>query len=170
MKMATVEETQTITKQFLKDYSQLLEEIEGEQERLEMITEKMLGSSAGIGDGTPHGNVKDPNILALQLSIKDDLKERLTALNREEEAKRAHIEDELQDKVDDPQERRIIRLHYIDRLEWAEVRGAMFGKRRDYYEDEEKYTRLVFRIHGNALAKLNPKGGRHESNTDRAKK
>ena len=170
MKKAAVEETQKITKQFLRDYAQLLEEIEGEQERLEMIIEKMMGSSAGIGDGMPHSNVKDPNVLALQLSIKDDLKERLTALNRQEETKRAHIEKELQNKVDDPQERRTIRLHYIDRLEWIEVRQVMFGKRKDYFEAEEKYTRLVFRIHGNALAKLNPKGGRHESNSDRTKK
>ncbi len=170
MKKAVAKETQKITKQFLKDYAQLLEEIEGEQERLEMIIQKMISSSAGIGDGMPHGNTKDPNVLALQLSIKDDLKERLTALNREEEAKRTHIEAELQNRVDDPQERRTIRLHYIDRLDWTEVRSVMFGKRKDYYEAEEKYTRLVFRIHGNALAKLNPKGGRHESNSDRTKK
>lgn len=154
--MEHAEGRENITKQFLRDYAKLLEEIEGEQERLEMITQKMLGSSAGIGDGMPHGNFKENNGLALQLSIKEDLINRLRILQQEESDKRSYIESELQEKVDDPQERRIIRLHYIDRLEWIEVRKIMFSSRRDYYEKEEKYTRLVYRIHGNALAKLNP--------------
>lgn len=154
--MAAVDDT-NITKKFLQDYSLLLEEIEGEQERLEMITQKMFGNSAGIGDGMPHGNVKDQNVLALQLNIKDDLKKKLSELNKKEAEKRAHIEEELQEKLNDPQQRRIIRLHYIDRLEWPEVRKIMFGKRKDYYEKEEKYERLTFRIHGNALSNLNPK-------------
>lgn len=159
--MAAAEDT-NITKKFLKDYSLLLDEIEGEQERLEMLTQKMFGNSAGIGDGMPHGNVKDPNVLALQISIKDDLKKKLSKLNEEEAEKRAHIEEELQRKLNDPQQRRIIRLHYIDRLEWTEVREIMFGKRKDYYEKEEKYERLTFRIHGNALSKLNSKKNREK--------
>ncbi len=152
-KMAAVE-TENIMKEYLRKYRALREEIETEQERLQMITEKMLGSSKGIGDGMPRGNVKDPNVLVLQLSIKDDLKEKLNALIQEERRERAFIEDELQSKLDSPQERNVIRLYYIDRLEWPEVGKVMFSKKRDFYEDEDKYMRRVYRIHGNALEKL----------------
>ena len=154
--MESVEDT-NITQEYQRKYRTLQEEIETEQERLQMITEKMLGSSKGIGDGMPRGNVKDPDVLVLQLSIKDDLKERLTALNKDERRKRAYIEEELQNKVDNPQERSVIRLYYINRLEWTEVGRVMFSKKQDYYEDEDKYMRRVYRIHGNALEKLDPK-------------
>jgi hypothetical protein len=142
-----------ITKKYLKEYSQLLEEIEGEQERLETIIQKMSGSSIGIGDGMPHGNVKEKDMMALQIDKKDSIEKRLEVLYQEEKEKREYIESQLL-KVKDPQERRIIRLHYIDRMEWIEVRSTMFGKRKDYYEEEEKYERLIFRIHGNVLEKL----------------
>lgn len=153
---AVVEEKQLITKQFLRNYSLLLEEIEGEQERLAMLTYKMIGSSSGLGDGMPRSSSPDPDRMGLQWSIKESLEQKLVVLNQMEKEKREKIEEELQDKVEEPQERRIIRLRYIDGLEWIEIQKIMFGRRKDYYENEEKYKRLVFRIHGNALAKLNP--------------
>lgn len=144
-----------VTKKYLKSYAMLLEEIEGEEERLKALQSKINGSSIGMGDGMPHG-APDSDKMATQVCIIVDLKEKLQKLKKEEINIRSNIESALNKYVDLPQERRVIRLKYIDRMDWIEIQQILFGKRKDYYENEEKYRRLTFRIHGNALAKLNP--------------
>lgn len=148
--------TPIITKQFLKDYMLLREEIEGEQERLATLTYKMVGCNKS-GNEMFHGTNSIKDKMGTLFCIKSDLEAKIAALNIEEQEKRSDIESSLQHLVDIPQERRVIRLKYIDRMEWSEIQKTLFENRKDYYENEEKYKRLMFRIHGNALAKLNPK-------------
>ena len=150
-------DTEIVTKQYLQEYTKLREEIESEHERLMMISSKMISSSAGAGDGMPRGNVREQSVLALQMNIKDELEEKIESLSMEEERRRLHIEDELMKKTCDPQERYIIRLRYIDRLEWTLICRVLFEKRKSFYEEEEKYTRLMFRIHSRILEKLSGK-------------
>ena len=68
--------------------------------------------------------------------------------------KRKEIEKEIVEWLEYPDERMIIRLRYIDGLSWREISELLFSKRRDYYDEEEKYKKRVYRMHGNPLVKL----------------
>lgn len=64
-------------KQFLQHYSMLLDEIDDEQERLNMIEEKLVSDSASIGDGMPHSTSKEPDKMGMRVIIKDELQSRI---------------------------------------------------------------------------------------------
>lgn len=143
-----------ITREYLERYKALRKEIEMEQDRFLAISEKTLGLSRGIGDGMPRGNTKDKDALGLNVGIKDEIEKKLKAALKNERGMRECIEVGIQCKLDDAQQRQVVRLRYIDCLEWSEVRYLMFGKKRDFYDEEEKYSRRTFRIHKKALEKL----------------
>ena len=141
-------------KQQLKDYKRLREEIECEQERLEMMEIKILGISSKNSDGMPRSSSSEYDKMATQIAYKTDIENNLAQLLQKEKNKRMEIEKEIVERLEYPDERMLIRLRYIDGLSWREISELLFSKRRDYYEDEEKYKRRVYRIHGNALVKL----------------
>lgn len=143
-----------ITREYLERYKVLRKEIEMEQDRFLAISEKTLGLSRGIRDGMPRGNTKDKDVLGLNVGIKDEIEKKLRAALKQERCMRECIEVGLRYKLDDAQQRNVIRLRYIDCLEWSEVRYLMFGNKRDFYEEEEKYSRRMFRIHKKALLML----------------
>lgn len=141
-------------KQQLKDYKRLRKEIECEQERLEMIEVKILGISYKNSDGMPRSSSSEYDKMATQIAYKTDIENNLAQLLQKEKSKRMEIEKEIVERLEYPDERMLIRLRYIDGLSWREISELLFSKRRDYYEDEEKYKRRVYRIHGNALVKM----------------
>lgn len=141
-------------KQQLKDYKRLREEIECEQERLEMMEIKILGISSKNSDGMPRSSSSEYDKMATQIAYKTDIENNLAQLLQKEKSKRMEIEKEIVERLEYPDERMLIRLRYIDGLSWREISELLFSKRRDYYEDEEKYKRRVYRIHGNALVKM----------------
>lgn len=141
-------------KQQLKDYKRLRKEIECEQERLEMIEVKILGISSKNSDGMPRSSSSEYDKMATQIAYKTDIENNLAQLLQKEKSKRMEIEKEIVERLEYPDERMLIRLRYIDGLSWREISELLFSKRRDYYEDEEKYKRRVYRIHGNALVKM----------------
>ena len=141
-------------KQQLKDYKRLRKEIECEQERLEMIEVKILGISSKNSDGMPRSSSSEYDKMATQIAYKTDIENNLAQLLQKEKSKRMESEKEIVERLEYPDERMLIRLRYIDGLSWREISELLFSKRRDYYEDEEKYKRRVYRIHGNALVKM----------------
>ena len=141
-------------KQQLKDYKRLRKEIECEQERLEMIEVKILGISSKNSDGMPRSSSSEYDKMATQIAYKTDIENNLAQLLQKEKSKRMEIEKEIVERLEYPDERMLIRLRYIDGLSWREISELLFSKRRDYYEDEEKYKRRLYRIHGNALVKM----------------
>lgn len=138
----------------MKDYKRLRKEIECEQERLEMIEVKILGISSKNSDGMPRSSSSEYDKMATQIAYKTDIENNLAQLLQKEKSKRMEIEKEIVERLEYPDERMLIRLRYIDGLSWREISELLFSKRRDYYEDEEKYKRRVYRIHGNALVKM----------------
>ena len=55
------------------------------------------------------------------------------------------------EKLENPYEKLVMQMRYEDGFEWDEIRGKIFGNRRDYSQNIEKYNNKVFRIHGSAL-------------------
>lgn len=145
-----------ITKKYLQEYSRLLEEIEDDEERLQDMRKKLPGFGGMNYSGMPKGS-GDKDQMSTQEAIMCDLETDLKNLRMKETWKRQEIEQSLKVCTDNPQERKVIRLKYMDRLEWSEIRQKLFGKRKDFYDREEYYKDRAFRIHNNMLKKLNPK-------------
>lgn len=142
-----------MTKEDLKKYRLLVEELETEEERLQAMNINLPGTGGGSNDGTPSGSGnKDP--IGTQYCIKAELEKKVLKTQEKERKRRISIEEKMEEKHLLPRERQIIRLHYIDRMEWKQINKVIYGKRSDYYNKEESYMRRVFRIHGSALEKM----------------
>lgn len=146
-----------IDKKYLQDYSKLREEIECECSRLEMLNAKAFNVSAKPTDGMPRGSSVTSDKMAMYLSHKSDIEERLKTLIQLEKEKKEIIERAINERLEFPTEKMVIRLRYIDGGEWKEICNLMYSKKRDYFENEDKYMRRTFRVHGNALEKMRSK-------------
>lgn len=142
-----------MTKEYLRKYRMLIEELETEEERLEAMNINLPGTSGGGNDGMPSGSGdKDP--IGTQYCIKAELEKKVIRIKERELKERMLIEEKMEEKMLHPRERQIIRMHYIDRMEWKQINKALYGKNSNFYEKEESYMKKIFRIHGAALQKL----------------
>ncbi len=66
-------------------------------------------------------------------------------------AEQSKIINSIFERLESPYEKLVMQMRYEDKLEWDEIRGEIFGNRRDYSTNVEKYNDKVFRIHGAAL-------------------
>ncbi|MGN9019919.1 hypothetical protein ACTM9B_13270 [Lachnospiraceae bacterium HCP1S3_A10] len=137
-------------KQYLNTYRELREEINDEEERLGTICPEHIASS-GSGGGGGHGK---PDRMATQICIRADLEVKLTEMKKKETQMRSKIEAAV-DAALKPNEKRVIRLRYIDGNDWRLITQIIYHKRPDYVECQESYKRMTLRTHGHALEKLN---------------
>ena len=84
---------------------------------------------------------------------RDAIGARLRRLREEEEAEHRALS-ELINGLPTPEQRQVLYARYFDGHAWAEVTAVVFGRRPDFLEKADSYTRRVFRIHGGALSKL----------------
>ena len=140
-------------KERLRRYTDLLREIKNQRERLDCLMETYGDPSSSDLSGTPRpkGGVSDPTANAAERIT--DLREKIQRKEAQEKIERAALED-LTEHMDDPDERLVIQLKYIDQVEWDDITFRLFGNLRDYTEKFEGYQRRTFRIHGRALLNL----------------
>ena len=55
----------------------------------------------------------------------------------EDLARQRTIINSIFEKLENPYEKIVMQMRYEDRLEWDEIRGEIFGNRRDYSENIE---------------------------------
>lgn len=144
-------------KQYLKDYVKLREEIECEQCRLLMLESKITGMSRKSNDGMPKGSAGEFDRMTLQIANKIDIENNLKKLYQEETQKRKSIEAAVNNLLEHPYEKMVIRLKYIDGLSWQTICSVIYSRKGDYIEEQDKYMRNIYRIHGRALIKLSKK-------------
>lgn len=144
-------------KQYLKDYVKLREEIECEQCRLLMLESKITGMSGKCNDGMPKGSAGEFDRMTLQIANKIDIENNLKKLYQEEAQKRKSIEAAVNNLLEHPYEKMVIRLKYIDGLSWQTICSVIYSRKGDYIEEQDKYMRNIYRIHGRALIKLSKK-------------
>ena len=111
-----------VTKERLKRYRRLKEEIERQGERLARM-ESAIESPPKVLDGTPHSSFAADR-LAIAVARKIALEDAMLASLKEEAAEVAEIERAIQ-LLTDPQEREMLRLRYIDGYEWADICGQL---------------------------------------------
>ncbi len=138
-----------VDKDYLKMHLQHRIELREEQEWYAALY--MQSSMKAINmDGMPHGSSSVGDTAYYNILEKVETEKKIKNLNAVIEKEYAAI-NEILDKMQNPTEKKILKMRYFQCLDWSEIRKLEFGARRDYYENEDKYKNKVFKIHGSAL-------------------
>lgn len=140
-------------KELLQDYRYLNQEIDNEIERLESLEGKITAVSSPSMDGMPKSNNPLFDKMADSITKKIQLESTIKVLMEERDNKMKTIESLIR-KLSKPNERAIIRMRYLDLEEWSKVLDMMFSTKVDYYEKYDSYKQRMFRVHKQALEKL----------------
>lgn len=139
-----------IDKNYLKKHLRKREELETTIIRYSALLDKDNVSSpagkAGIAAGVMSVSSAVENTVCNKIFIEEKIKRLENELIEQSREINSIFE-----KLENPFEKLVMQMRYEDRLEWDEIRGEIFGNRRDYSENIEKYNDKVFRIHGSAL-------------------
>ena len=140
-------------REWLEQYLDTEEEIDGQIERLERLESKMKGISAQVLTGMPRSPSASTDRMADMLSQKDDLERSIKDAVSQQGLIRVKIEAILK-KSCKPEEKTVIRMRYIDRSEWNEVLDMMFGNKPDFLDREDSYKRRMYRKHESAILNM----------------
>lgn len=145
-------ETEEI-KKILKAYTTLQRRIDNTEKRLECLELSMDAPPPSNLSGMPSGS-RDGSSKQERDYIKwEELKEKLENMYAEENRRREDIEG-LIELIKKPDEQTVIEMHYLDGAVWKTISVALYGDEDDYDENEKRYLKRTFKIHGSALQSL----------------
>lgn len=143
-----------MTKERLQRYTNLVQEIDRQFEALEIMKEKLISPKTSNLTGMPKSAASGSfDRMSMAIAKKEDIEENIKALLRKERQEAQAIEEAVQ-LLEEPNERQVIRLRYVDGFTWTEVCRALFGRRKDYEERLDTFERRTYKIHGKALINL----------------
>ena len=140
-------------KALLKAYTTLQDRIDRAEKRKELLELRMGAPSSPSMNGMPSGS-RDRSSKQERDYIKlEELEEKLGDLYAEENRRREEIE-ELVERMEKPREQSVIEMHYLDGAKWRSISVVLFGEEPDYDENEKRYLKRTFKVHGSALQTL----------------
>lgn len=137
----------------LNQYLNTEEELDNQIERLERLESKMKGISAQVLTGMPRSPSASTDRMADMLGWKEELEQSIKETVSQQSQERNEIEAILT-HIEKPDERAVIRMRYLDRMEWKEVLDMMFGGKADFLEKEETYERRMYRVRNSAMLSM----------------
>lgn len=146
-----MKKTQPI-KERLNEHRDMLTKLKALETEL-AFTEAQYGSTQSPNlSGMPSGGGHVSNPVAEMVARKIELEEKV-------QKQRAKIEEdwaELEKCIEElkPVETLVINLRYYYGGEWDEICFSLFGRRKDYMEEIDRYMNRTFKIHGRALLTL----------------
>lgn len=150
--MSKAKETDEI-KALLKAYMTLQDRIDKTEARKECLELSMGAPSSPNLSGMPSGS-RDRSSKQERDYIKmEELEEKLGDMYAEENRRREEIEAMIE-RMEKPIEQAVIEMHYLDGKPWRQISVALFSDEPDYDENEDKYLKRTFKIHGHALQTL----------------
>lgn len=156
---ATVAEAKKPTKEtdeikaLLTAYTTLQKRIDNTEARLACLEMSMGSPSTPNLTGTPSGSRDGSSKQERDYIKKEELEEKLGDMYAEENSRREEIE-ELIEGIEKPDEQTVIEMHYLDGAKWRLISLALYGEEPDYDENEQRYLKRTFKIHGSALQTL----------------
>lgn len=140
-------------KQWLSMYENLRDEIQCQSGRLSKLEERMgeVGSPSfnGMPSNPPPTNDRRADMIASII----DLQKEVNELYDYYEKLTQDIEWCVR-YMSAPEERVVIRMKYIDAMDWKDISDVLFERNADYEEKKESYQRRIYLIHGTALKNL----------------
>lgn len=140
-------------KKRLSAYRNIEREIDNQIERIENLESKMYTPSSPSLSGMPKSPSPSGDKIASQVAQKSELEEKVRSLIDYQTSERTWIEGILE-HLDNPDQRAVIRMRYIDIESWHNVSRMLFGTKDDFYDKSDSYLRRTTKLHGNALVNM----------------
>jgi hypothetical protein len=139
-------------KKLLAAFVKLRKRIDNTEKRLEAL-ELSVGASTPSYSGMPGGGGERSSEQERYAIKKEEIQEKLDSMNAEENRRREEIE-ALIELMEKPNEQTVVEMHYLDNIPWRLISVAIWGEMPDYDENERRYLKRTFKIHGSALQSL----------------
>lgn len=140
-------------KALLRAYPELQKRIDLTEERLAFLEYTIDSPSSPSLSGMPSGSRDRTSKQERAYIKKEELEEKLGEMYAEESRMREEIEG-LIERMDNPEEQTLIEMHYFDGANWRSISAAVYGNEPDYDENEQRYLKRTFKLHGSALQTL----------------
>ena len=140
-------------KKLLKSYGEYQRRIDLAEERLAFLEAYQDSPSSQNITGMPGGSRDRTSKQERAYIKKEELKEKLDDMYAEESRRREEIEG-LIERMENPDEQTAIEMRYLDGAHWRAISAAIYGNEPDYDENEQRYLKRTFKIHGSALQAL----------------
>lgn len=146
-----MKKTQAI-KERLNAHREMLTKLEALKQELQFIIDTYGSPRAIDYSGMPHGSGVGTSETEPVVFKKIAIEERVQKKESEITADWATLETYVEQLA--PAETLVINLRYYYGAEWREIALHLYGKRRDYDVEADKYMDKVFKTHGRALLNL----------------
>ena len=146
-----MKKTQAI-KERLNAHREMLTKLEALKQELQFIIDTYGSPRAIDYSGMPHGSGDGTSETERVVFKKIAIEERVQKKESEITADWAELEPYVDQLA--PAETLVINLRYYYGAEWREIALHLYGKRRDYDVEADKYMDKVFKTHGRALLNL----------------
>lgn len=140
-------------KERLETYIATERDIENQIERLERLETRMIGMGAQTLTDMPKAPSPANDRMAMIIGQKEELEQEIRDTIEFQKRERKWIEGIVK-HLKNPDERAVIRLHYLDKTDWNDISDVLFGGRVDFLDKQDTYLRRCFRIHGSALVNM----------------
>ena len=140
-------------KALLKAYGEYQHRIDLTEERLAFLEFTADSPSSPNLTGMPSCSRDRTSKQERAYLKKEELEDKLRDMYAEESRKREEIEG-LIEQMEKPKEQTAIEMHYLDGANWKTICAAIYGDEPDYDENEQRYLKRTFKIHGSALQTL----------------
>ena len=139
-------------KERLNAHLEMLARLEALKKELAFAAEYSTMKSPNLTGMPSGGGYKGTSETEVAVIRKIELEEKVSRKEAEIEADWAELAPSIEALK--PIETLVMRLRYYYGGEWSEVCAAVYGKRKDYESELERYMNSVFKIHGRALLSL----------------
>ena len=137
----------------LQHYRHLEREIDNAISRLEWLQIKATSPPCANLSGTPRKALSTGDTLSYRVSHIVDLETEIMQLIEKRDEERRFIESVVK-QLEKPDERAVIRLKYIDGVDWNEIIMLLYGHSDDFDLNTDRYKQRVYRLHRTAIEKL----------------
>ena len=140
-------------KRWLRSYNDRDRDIDTQLERLDKLETRLKSFGVPVLSDMPKSPSAADDRTADLVSQKVDLEKEIRTALVDQKTFRNQIYS-LIDMVNNPDERAVLRIKYIDGYQWQDICDMLFGSRIDYVDKEESYLRRTHKIHKAALERV----------------
>ncbi|MBD5469224.1 MAG: DUF1492 domain-containing protein [Lachnospiraceae bacterium] len=139
-------------KRRLQDYTERRRDFENENERYIRLYQAAHSPKTprfdAIRKGSPDKDLMGNQVAEL-IEMEKDLKSEQEAIIEERKQLQRLIK-----KLKKADERAVIRMKYLDGMDWVDIAAALYRKQKDYKVAEQAYLDKAYKLHGAALLSL----------------
>lgn len=140
-------------KERLVRYRDIERDIDNQIERLEHLNSKKDGLGSQVITDMPKGKSISPDRISGMLARIEQMELRLRNTMRKRDREKQFLETSIE-CLDDPDERAVLQMRYLDMTDWNDINFALFGYKSNFEDKEDVYLRRAYRIHKSAIREI----------------